>query len=245
MLTKSQIKEQVEQIREIHKLSEEAKKSLKDLTEYCLGIIKGKLLQVFPRSSFTIYENYLSHTKDGWSPSFGVVVKSGPNCFQSGAYFHYTTQGKFEWFSGHSHQVFDHDRVEGRSDPFDTSLLIRACEELEEELGVRVVLVETEVIKSPPYQYPINNDHIKLMYPGCKIITSGVIEYRGWDCTDRYCVFSHEGLKHLHYGTSGHGSGMTQHLVEGDDLSPFYDFMGDTYGESRVGIEAAWKGVLW
>lgn len=224
-LSAQEIQKQIEEIREINKMHAKAKERVSELNQYCLGVIKSRL----PKFR-TVYDFMAGSAGPSWQPSFKVVVWNGDNCIQSGAYFHYVGGEEFAWFKDCSHRVYEHQRVEGKSDPFDTNELLRVCEELTEELGVEVRLSRTEVVRSISSSYPQNNDEVRVMYPGCEITLSGEIEYGGWDCKDRYCVFIYEGKKHLLYGTGGHGGGMNKHVVEGESLEEFYKVVGGPVG---------------
>jgi hypothetical protein len=238
-MNRQEILDQVSEINRVAAEYEASRETQKKLNQYCLSVIKARL------PKFRYISDFMGGSAgSGWSPSYRVDVNSGPGCYRSGATFHYTSSGEFAWFNNHGCKVYPHERVDGLPDPFDTLELLEKCEELSQELGIPVHLSETTVIHTIP-KVPGNVDDVKLIHSQCQIVARGSIEYRGWDCTDQYCVVLSGGKKHLYYGSTGHGGGMNNHLEEGDDLSSFYSFMDETYEWSAGSAKRHYSDILW
>lgn len=213
--TAQEIQNSIQEHKELLDSLQKTEERVKEVNRYCLSVIGSRL------RGYRVYDQLLGYPG---GPCYSVVVTSGPKCLQSGAYFHYTSEGEFAWYRDNSHEVYAHERVT-KPDPIDTEKFLKTCEELTQELGVRVAPLVTGIQKSPAVPY--TDRDILAMYPGCVIQLSGDIIYKGWDCRDAYCVFLHGGKKYLRYGSSGHGSGMTHCVMEGQDLSDFFALCGE------------------
>jgi hypothetical protein len=142
-------------------------------------------------------------------------------------YFHYLGGGNFAWSKVTNPKYYTQMDYK-KPHPFDTLELLKICDELTEELGIKVEVVVTS-LSGRCEDNPQDSEDIKSLHPNGVILAQNVIEYVGWECTDKWVIVEDDDGKHVYFGTSAHGNGMNVHLEPGDSLSTFFDNgAGDT-----------------
>jgi hypothetical protein len=134
----------------------------------------------------------------------------------------YIGNGKFVVTESNSGEIYSNEIVDGEL-PFDGEKILNLCEQLTEQLGISVKFVETKVIDAIDEAREYRQLH--LVHKTGTIIDSGVIEYKGWDCTDDWAVVDDVDGRHFYCGTSAHGGGYTYHIRPGENYSEIKAFL--------------------
>ena len=107
--------------------------------------------------------------------------------------------------------------------PFDGDALTRVCQEIENELGVKVIHHEYKLKK--PVSSPKTLDDLRALMPNAVVLKRGDILYPGWDISDRWAVLQDADGIHVFYSTNAHGQGFDHHIKPGENVGPFLRYL--------------------
>lgn len=217
----SMLKDLIQEVNANNKLAREtqdkASRYLKDLANK----LNDKLKE-FNLSIYNLTGNSGIATTN-WNPSF--VLNPQPLNI-SNKYFLYTGN-EFLWSS--HYYLYPHC-ILNEPPPYDTEKLLNICKSFEEEHGIKIEIISTNIIGKIE-GYPSSKNDLLVLHPDGKILAFGNISYMGWDCKDQYGIIEDDSGKHLYYGTSGHSSEMNNYLPPNSDYNKFFDLHkeNDTY----------------
>ena len=216
--SKCSIQHEIETFFEINEMHQKAKKKHQELSD----TLKNYVEETLKSAGFPLQQNLLGIEVCGLSYSLKRepemwLYHTGYPCVK------YIGSGKFVVTeSNNSGEIYSNEIVD-KELPFDGEKILNLCEQLTEQLGISVKFFETKVIDVVDEVREYRQLH--LAHKTGTIIDSGVIEYKGWDCTDDWAVVDDVDGRHFYCGTSAHGGGYTYHIRPGEDYSEIKAFL--------------------
>lgn len=235
----------IAEVREANRKAREAQNKVYDIASVVAKLINEKICKPF---GFELLSpNYLlmgGCATPTWNPEVAIdtsICIDHPKGKEGQIRYVYLGEGRFEWVNTSYSKVYPHhilSREEAPPAPYDGVALLKLCEEVTEELGIPVTLRVCNITPVNTEEHPQDEEDVLARHPGGKILASGDISYHGWDCTDKWVIVGCDDGKHLYYGLSGHGFGMTEHIKPGEDLKNFFSQHRDN--DTQIdGIEEA------
>lgn len=138
--------------------------------------------------------------------------------------------GKFLWlkdlnFNFNSRGLYPRQIIKDK-EPFDSSHLLKLCDDLSKELGFRVEFRAIDFVESFSGTHPYCVEDLFLIHENCKVLCRGDIEYEndGWNIDDEWVLIEDFDGKHLYYGTYGttaQRGGLNVHIKPGESYESF------------------------
>ena len=210
------IKEKQIVYQNLNKLRDETS-NLEDkiIKPYC----KKRVVEVFGKIiNFTFSRFYVSL---GYDSNLVCLPKIIELISRPREYLAHVGDGKFLWVNEYNFRALYPRHIVKDKEPFDSSQLLKLCDELSEEIGFRVEFSTEKLVESFSGSHPYCVDDVSLIHENCKVLCSGVIEYVGWDIDDEWVLIEDFDGKHLYYGTTAHGGGLNVHIKPGESYESF------------------------
>lgn len=201
----------------LNKLSEEISKLDDNIIEpYCKKRVVEVFGEIINLSFYSFY--YVSHSINLIRFPSVIELISRP-----GEPLAHIGDGKFLWLKDLNFNfrgLYPWQIIKDK-EPFDSSHLLKLCDDLSDELGFRVEFSAFDFVESFSGPHPYCVEDLFLIHENCKVLCSGVIEYVGWDIDDEWVLIEDFEGKHLYYGTTAQRGGLNVHIKPGDSYESF------------------------
>lgn len=235
----------IAEIKDANRKARASRAKVHALAEVAANLVNAKICK--PYRFETLSASYLLQAgcaTPEWNPEIDVdatVYRIDPRGKEGKIAYVYLGEGKFAWITTVLSKVYPHHLIpekEAPPAPYDGVALLKLCEEVTEELSIPVTLRVCDLTPVNTKENPQDEEDVLARHPGGKILASGEISYHRWDCTDMWVIVGCDDGKHLYYGLSGHGFGMSEHIKPGEDPKKFFSQHRDN--DTQIdGIEEA------